>query len=223
MDPASKACVDCQAQFVPAKGRGRPRIRCTSCSPLQLGLSVGRSVAKPFNGTCQECGAAFETSGAFKQLFCSAGCRNKASNRLQMKRNRSAKEALPARRCKGCNISFAPAYGDTRRDYCSGICRLAALYRLKSGHTHERRARKFGCVIEKVDKYRVFERDGWRCRICGVETPRHMSGTKDDRAPQLDHRVPLSKRGPHSYANTQCTCRRCNRIKGDKLPSELRI
>jgi 5-methylcytosine-specific restriction endonuclease McrA len=188
-----------------------------------LGLSVGRSVAKPFNGTCLECRHSFDTSGAYDQRFCSDACRNKASNRRQMERNRSSKAELPPRRCTGCDAFFAPTYGDKRRDYCSRTCQLAAIYRLKSGHTHERRARKFGCFIEKVDKYRVFERDGWRCRICGVETPRHLSGTKDDRAPQLDHKVPLSKRGPHSYANTQCACRRCNRIKGDKLPSELRI
>lgn len=39
--------------------------------------------------------------------------------------------------------------------------------------------------------------------------------TKHDKA-VLDHIVPISKGGPHTYSNTQCLCRDCNLKKSDK-------
>ena len=69
-------------------------------------------------------------------------------------------------------------------------------------------------MVETVDPLGVFERDGWRCQLCGARTPKERRGTYHDRAPELDHILPLSKGGEHSYANTQCACRRCNHGKG---------
>lgn len=80
---------------------------------------------------------------------------------------------------------------------------------------------KFGGEVERVDKLRVFERDGWRCRICNIKTPRSLMGTKDGRAPELDHALPLSRGGAHSYANTQLACASCNRLKRDLTVDEL--
>lgn len=56
---------------------------------------------------------------------------------------------------------------------------------------------------------RVFERDGWRCGLCG--------GHVEPEDASLDHVVPLSKGGEHSYANTQCTHWKCNNTKGAKI------
>lgn len=70
---------------------------------------------------------------------------------------------------------------------------------------------------ERVDPIRVFERDGWRCHLCGKQTLKAKRGTYHDRAPELDHVVPLSKGGQHTYANTACACRKCNIEKSDKI------
>lgn len=80
--------------------------------------------------------------------------------------------------------------------------------RARSGSTHRRRATKFGVPFEVVDRIKVFARDRWRCQMCARKV------TKDDA--ELDHIVPLSKGGPHNYANTQCACKQCNRAKGNK-------
>jgi 5-methylcytosine-specific restriction endonuclease McrA len=78
-----------------------------------------------------------------------------------------------------------------------------------------RKARERVAKVETVNPFKVFERDGWMCRLCGAATPRGKRGTHDDDAPELDHVIPLAKGGDHSYANTQCACRRCNGLKGD--------
>lgn len=54
----------------------------------------------------------------------------------------------------------------------------------------------------------VFARDGHRCQYCGRP------------AENLDHVVPRSRRGPHSWENVVASCRSCNARKGDHLPSE---
>ena len=54
----------------------------------------------------------------------------------------------------------------------------------------------------------VFLRDRDCCQYCG------------DRAETVDHVVPRSRGGKHSWDNVVAACRRCNAKKRDRLPSE---
>ncbi len=65
------------------------------------------------------------------------------------------------------------------------------------------------------------KRDGWKCRMCGCDTPRSLRGTTLANAPECDHVIPLSRGGSSTASNMQCLCRRCNALKGSKLPCEL--
>ena len=94
--------------------------------------------------------------------------------------------------------------------YCSASCR-------KRVSVGKRNALKHQAPAERVDPLVVLRRDDWHCRICGITTPQHLRGTYDPCAPEVDHIVPLSKGGHHTYANTQCVCRRCNSIKSDSI------
>lgn len=51
----------------------------------------------------------------------------------------------------------------------------------------------------------VFARDQGKCQYCGK------------RAESIDHVVPRSKGGAHSWNNVVACCRRCNTYKGDRL------
>lgn len=73
-------------------------------------------------------------------------------------------------------------------------------------------------MVENVNPIKVFERDKWKCQICGVKTPRRLRGKYDDNAPELDHIMPLSLGGARSYMNTQCACRKCNSDKSNASP-----
>ncbi len=55
----------------------------------------------------------------------------------------------------------------------------------------------------------VFARDGGRCAYCGAA------------AASIDHVVPRSRGGGHSWDNVVAACHRCNRIKADRLPADL--
>jgi 5-methylcytosine-specific restriction endonuclease McrA len=83
------------------------------------------------------------------------------------------------------------------------------------------RARLRRAQVERVDPIKVFDRDAWRCQICGRKTPRERRGSINSNAPELDHIVPLSVGGEHSYRNTQCACRSCNASKGSQVYGQI--
>ena len=90
----------------------------------------------------------------------------------------------------------------------------------QAGHTHERRAKRVGAPTERFSKLKVFERDGWRCQICGVKTPRSKMGTDADNAPILDHiHAFTSPSAANTLDNVQCSCQRCNKLKADGPPA----
>ena len=62
---------------------------------------------------------------------------------------------------------------------------------------------------EVVDRGKVFERDGGICYLCLEPVD------PDDW--HMDHVHPLSKTGPHTYANVRVTHPRCNLTKSNKL------
>ncbi|NES99281.1 MAG: HNH endonuclease [Sphaerospermopsis sp. SIO1G2] len=61
-----------------------------------------------------------------------------------------------------------------------------------------------------VNRREVLRRDHHSCQYCGT----HKNLT-------LDHVIPRSKGGSHSWDNVVTACSRCNSLKGDKTPEEV--
>ena len=59
-----------------------------------------------------------------------------------------------------------------------------------------------------LNRRAVFARDDHTCRYCGA------------RAENLDHVVPRSRGGSHTWENVVAACRECNTRKGDRTPEE---
>lgn len=86
-----------------------------------------------------------------------------------------------------------------------------------------RRMRMRAARIERFDPFDIFERDKWRCHMCGCSTPKRLRGTFEPNAPELDHVIPLAAGGEHSRRNTACSCRKCNIEKADKPIGQLSL
>ena len=81
-----------------------------------------------------------------------------------------------------------------------------------------RTARKRNAPVYETVKLSVlYARDQGRCGLCLLPVTWKTAS--------IDHIVPLSEQGEHSYRNTQLAHRRCNARKGNRrsVPSQLRL
>lgn len=175
-------------------------------------LSQSKVSVVAYRSACRECGARF-SSATDTAILCSDLCRRRRVRRIAMARYQPV-----AFRCAECGKHKTTEFGDKSRVYCGSACSRRASRRAAK---QARRARKSAGLIEPVSAFKVFARDGWRCHLCGAKTPRKLRGTRDDRAPELDHIIPLAKGGEHSYRNTACACRKCNLEKADRELGQL--
>lgn len=160
-------------------------------------------------GYCEKCGVAFVAR--LKRKLCSESCHAPSY----------VADTTP-KQCLTCNRTFVPPpTGGMRTDYCSDPCRDVQKRKHKKIDKLRRKAKVRAVKVESVDPFKVFDRDHWRCQLCGIRTPKAKRGTIAPDAPELDHIVPLAHGGDHSYRNTQCTCRRCNHAKGATVKGQL--
>ena len=97
-------------------------------------------------------------------------------------------------------------------------CRSQAMVGLDQQDWNERlRAFHFGVHYEFVSRIRVFERDGWVCHLCSGSVDQAL-GAMDEQGPTLDHLIPISQGGPHTFDNLRLAHRSCNTAKGAGKP-----
>lgn len=176
--------------------------------------ALKRVVFTVSRGICDWCGARYNVKSS-SHKFCSFECQDKERYQAVL----DGYEPVTFK-CAECGRTKTTEYGDKSRIYCGLVCLKRAARRASK---QARRARRSASMVEPVSAFKVFARDGWRCHLCGVRTLKRLRGTTDDRAPELDHIVPLAKGGEHSYRNTACACRRCNIEKSDAMLGQLRL
>lgn len=81
-------------------------------------------------------------------------------------------------------------------------------------HTYRAIAREV--FIEPVLAHTLFERDGWRCQLCGRKVRQDVA-FPHPMAPVIDHIIPLSVGGTHEYRNVQTAHAACNNRKGNRV------
>lgn len=170
--------------------------------------------------SCEYCSAALVVGGHKNKRFCSERCRKLGEQRRRRGRHPSKRRQPPKLLfvCEYCRLDVI-ADGQGQRPappYCSS-CRT----KLVSGPGA--RAKSAGARWrQKVDSKQVLDRDEWTCRGCRKVLLQEHRGTLRDDAPEVDHIIPLSAGGEHSYANVQCLCRACNMQKGNRIPPQHR-
>lgn len=194
--------------------------------------------------TCAECGAVFMRTGwGNRSFYCSRDCRHAEARRSAALRaevmvyrlwglgygrglEATKMQRWGQRARTACAVCASPVgVGKTKTapaKYCSDACKKSTDQAREAKKTARKagKARKRAATVEPVNTLRVFERDGWRCHLCGGLTIKARRGTYHPKAPELDHIVPLSKGGAHSYANTACAHRSCNATKSDSIKGQ---
>lgn len=188
---------------------------------------------------CIACGKEFNGRPYRKSKYCSMECRNKdwhnahelylntkkiaeqAREREKLLKklakaiNKRIKQLEPKqartpliKQCAECGSEFVANYGNEK--YCCDKCR----------HHHcnaskEKRIYRNGKPDLSISLTKLYMRDFGVCALCG----RHIDfdcDSNSDHYPSIDHIIPLSKGGLHSWDNVQLACRICNMKKRDK-------
>jgi 5-methylcytosine-specific restriction endonuclease McrA len=198
----------------------RPRIRngvavTKYCSPPCSYTGRTKKVSRP----CFRCGVQVTRSRSNimgERIYCSKKCR----------RN------MVERPCTGCGklvLRKAHVVRVLRRSFCSRPC----MWRFKIGAEH-------ACFVHGLSRTKEYgrareaKRRAWKRGNGGAFTADQILDLfehqhhqcywcreilKNDY--QIDHRVPLSRGGRSDIQNIVLACRRCNRLKSDKLPEDF--
>lgn len=219
-----RSCTLCGKTFIPTQPNGA---QCSGkkswgkyCSRACGNLARRKAPQEAAVNSCIQCGGAF--SGRSDSTLCSDSCR-KERQKITMRNRAKAKYVPKTIFCRECGFRFVTTYGNTRRAFCSDPCLSMAMRRTHRATAKALRRQRLRGATETIDPLQVLIRDGWKCQLCGKRTPKKFRGTTDMRAPEVDHIVPLSRGGEHSYRNTQCTCRACNLQKSAGPGGQLRL
>ena len=173
----------------------------------------------PVRKNCLRCGSGLIRN---QSKFCSARCRWQF-----------ARGTLEKKSCVICETLFV--HPGTNAVCCSRECRNKLEYqwgrktrareRWKEGarqREYTRKSRKAAAPFEKFSREEIFERDGWRCQLCGKMVARKAKWPAPFFA-TLDHIIPLAKGGSHTRLNVQCAHLTCNIRKNDRAGGQLRL
>lgn len=136
----------------------------------------------------------------------------KATHRSQDTVSKIVHEAFEfetERVCGVCGKRFTPTIHNKK--WCSRNCRNKAY-----PGDDRKRCRRYGVYFDpKIRREDVFERDKYICQICGIKCDPNDRGWGANGAthPTIDHIIPLSKGGTHTWDNVQCACGLCNSTK----------
>lgn len=118
----------------------------------------------------------------------------------------------------------------TNPRYCSPECERKYRNKIRNSHpdrrkwrtaNHRHRARKYGVPYESgITLAKLIKRDGLRCALCGGMcnlNDHSWSEYSGATYPSIDHIIPMSKGGGHTWDNVQIAHMLCNSLKSDKL------
>lgn len=193
---------------------------------------------------CKKCGTVVEKSAVTvrhkREIICKTchvidGIQREKEHKEQIEKNRKEREFLKMetfldkageqmsfRQCVLCSGLFFPT--NDRIKTCSEKCQRAYTNR----HRGDKRLRKIknGLVDNDITLQKLYKRDSGTCWICGKQCDYNDYELSEDgffivRAnyPSIDHVMPLSRGGLHSWDNVKLAHHYCNTLKNDKVVS----
>jgi hypothetical protein len=241
--PHRRACSDCGADISQRHYNAKFCPSCYETRP-QLVHEANQKAKLPWHAKCKHCGDVFEQPK--QQAFCNFQCVGKYIRCSQL-----ASEIVKT--CNGCGETFATKDNrrtecgtacrqwvrkyptvlrvlDRECLHCGTPFRAETAARkycresscAKSAGKIRRRGLLASAYVEDVSRAVLAKRDRWRCQLCGKKVDRTL------RAPHpmsssIDHIVPISAGGEHSYANTQLAHLGCNITKGHRTTQATQL
>lgn len=162
---------------------------------------------------CPQCQERFTPSRTLAQKFCSKRCS------ANFHRDSSGKQCSfddcdrPLRARGMCAMHWRRWARSTGRE------RNPEWNERRRANYQKRRALKSAVPAADIVPDEIFERDGWRCGLCGGMIDRSARWPAPESA-SLDHMVPLSIGGHHVPDNVQAAHLSCNVRKGNRVSAD---
>lgn len=145
-------------------------------------------------------------------------------NQKEMSIERENKIKELTRPCVECGNTFYNPSPNVLT--CSSECSRKRTRRI-SRMKYKGRINKYNLVDKDISLVRLYKKADGVCYICNEhcnwsdkEVTEEGYTIVGDSYPTIEHVIPLSKGGKHSWNNVKLSCMRCNTLKRDKLPIE---
>ena len=177
-----------------------------------------RALAPPMTGDCQWCWqpvVGFDTGGL--RRFCSTAC-SSARNAHWTQWKATDRCHLPY--CYDCGMvgGFNPMAQRRRCEPCQ--TRFDERRRNASQARRQRVERNGDATIHWTT---VGERDAWVCHLCNKKVPKRPGNAADMDGATVDHLLPISRDGEHTWSNVALAHRSCNLSRGAGGETQLRL
>lgn len=199
-------CVWCHGEFNPKRGKvAKPwcSTECWRASAHGPSLREVPKIREPRKFSCVGCGVTISNA----RKWCSERCR-----RLHHSNNFSTD--ICYLNCLECNRLFvSPVYSGAK--FCSQRCAKKTRRRKRRHHQTLPGAENIGIFV-------LGDRDGWICHLCGKKVPRRKY-RGSAMCPTIDHLVPVSAGGSHTWDNVALAHNKCNYERSDTGEAQLRL
>ena len=202
---SSQICPDCRpkATKVKCKVCGKETTNKTFCSKeCQEKYHNEKRVVK----ICRECGKEFLTNSE-TQNRCSKECIEKHQSKIY------------TRECKGCGDVFTTK--SEKQVYCSKKC-ARKVYNKNNELKRKRKVHENGKMDCGISLKKLIKKEKNICYLCGKECDsndfyidEHGTQISGDNYPSIEHVIPISKGGTHTWDNVRLAHRGCNSKKSN--------
>jgi 5-methylcytosine-specific restriction endonuclease McrA len=194
-----------------------------SCKQCQAAREIQRKKElvhepQPATKVCNRCRRKRPSTAFYRLAATVDGLTRECKKCLNARRAAHKKANLARERSRQAAYAKTPKQREKRREwYRQNIenSRASTRKRYRANHDRARakrdvrRARKRAVPHETISRHKVFDRDKGICHICKKPVALQKM--------HLDHLIPLSRGGPHTYANVRVAHAVCNLRKSNKL------
>lgn len=191
---------------------------------------------------CEWCGQTYTVPARNAHIarFCSNECNSRSKGHIpwedwleiqrikgqeqcettKLRKEKEKQKKIRTVKCGVCGTRFKTLQFNQKT--CSEECR-----KKWKNRRHDKRINKKNNIDKDITLATLYKRDKGICYICGEQTDikdieKHQTySIAGDKYPSIDHVIPLSKGGLHSWNNIRLACRKCNSIKSNNVTDDV--